>query len=151
VLGHALLLLRDPLRFLSSLPRYGPMVTMRLGAIDAVVLCDPGLTRQMLLNDRVFDKGGPFFDRLRDAVTGDGLGTCPHSVHRRQRRLCQPAFTSGRLNSYAPAFAEAAVTTIGGWRDGQVLDVSGEMYTLTMRAVLRTLFSTSLPDHALPG
>jgi hypothetical protein len=47
---------------------------------------------QVLVNDRLYDKGGLFYDRARDIV-GDGLVTCPYKDHRRQRRLLQPAFT----------------------------------------------------------
>ncbi|MGA4844257.1 beta-ketoacyl synthase N-terminal-like domain-containing protein [Streptomyces sp. G45] len=76
LLGHVPALLRDPLRFVASLPACGDLVRLQLGTRPLVMVCDPGLTRRMLLDDRVFDKGGPLYERLRD-VLGNGLGTCP--------------------------------------------------------------------------
>jgi pentalenene oxygenase len=49
----------------------------------------------VLVDDRTFDKGGPFIDAFREVV-GNGLGTSPHRLHRRPRRLLQPAFHRGR-------------------------------------------------------
>src|SRR5262249_47238131 len=84
--GHLLPLLRDPLAFLTSLPAQGGLVRIRLGPVTLVVICDPELTRQALVDDRLFDKGGPTWDRARE-VMGNGVGSCPHSAHRRLRRL----------------------------------------------------------------
>lgn len=148
VLGHALSLLRSPLAFLQSLPRHGDLVGVRIGPVHAVVVCDPTLTRDVLRNDRIFDKGGPQFDRARE-VLGDGLATCPHSRHRRQRRLVQPAFHHSRQAAYAQAAAMWADTVTGSWQDGQILDVVHEMQTMSAGTTVRALFSGSLPPAAL--
>ncbi|WP_331748838.1 hypothetical protein [Streptomyces sp. NBC_00984] len=42
-----------------------------MGPVPLVVICDPELTRQALVDDRLFDKGGPLWDRGRE-VLGDG-------------------------------------------------------------------------------
>lgn len=86
VLGHTLRLLREPLSFLSSLPERGKLVKVRLGPFEAIVVSDPELTRQVLLDDRSFDKGGQFYQRVAESL-GNGLSTSRHDVHRRQRRL----------------------------------------------------------------
>src|SRR5262245_51578322 len=96
LVGHSLSLVYAPLWFVISLPAHGDLVRIRLGPIEAIVVCAPELVRQVLLNDRVFDKDGPFYDRTR-AAFGDGLATCPHGLHRRQRRLAQPSFHPARL------------------------------------------------------
>ncbi|WP_225846837.1 cytochrome P450 [Streptomyces sp. HPF1205] len=143
-LGHAVPLLRDPLGFLSSLPAYGSLVKLRLGPLPVVMVCDPGLTRQVLLDDRTFDMGGPVMDRARKLV-GEGLGTCPRSKHRRQRRLCQPAFHRDRMPVYGEPMAASCTAVADSWHDGQVIDVTGAMSTLVMRVVAQTMFGTSLP------
>jgi pentalenene oxygenase len=148
LLGHAIALLRDPLAFLRSLPDHGDLVQIRLGPLAAVMVCDPELTRRVLLDDRTYDKGGPIFDRTREVV-GNALGTCLHSQHRRQRRLTQPAFHPARLPDYAQnMLAQFAIVT-SGWRDGQILDVPAEMMNLTMRASAKTMFSRALPVQSL--
>ena len=47
VLGNLVPLLRDPLRFLRSLPEHGDLVRVRLGPFSAIMVCDPGLTHQV--------------------------------------------------------------------------------------------------------
>ncbi|MFC8076925.1 cytochrome P450 [Streptomyces sp. NPDC057307] len=148
LLGHALPLLRDPLAFIMSLSEYRKMVRVRLGPSTAVMICDPALTRQVFLNDRVFDKGGPIYDRISEVI-GDGLSTCSYSLHRRQRRLCQPSFHPTRLAGYGAVFARAAELKAGSWRDGDVVDITQEMMTLTTRATMETMFSGSLPTETM--
>ncbi|MGK5731262.1 cytochrome P450 [Streptomyces sp. URMC 124] len=146
-LGHALPLVHDPLAFLSSLPAHGDLVRVRMGPRSVVMVCDPGLTRRILLEDHVFDKGGPLYDRIRELV-GDGLVSCPHGMHRRRRRLCQSAFHSERLPHYAPAFASFAEASTRSWHEGQVIDVTTEMMALTARIAVETMFSTALSRQA---
>ncbi|WP_129305783.1 cytochrome P450 [Streptomyces sp. L2] len=143
VLGHGLLLARDPFGFLSSLPAYGDLVRIRLGPQDVIMTCAPELTRAMLLDDRTYDKGGPFYERAREA-SGDGLVTCPHRLHRRQRRLCQPAFQQVRFPAYTEAMVATATELVSSWRDGEVVDVNEAMVTLTMRAMVKAMFATQL-------
>ncbi|MEE1768303.1 cytochrome P450 [Streptomyces sp. JV185] len=107
LIGHLAPLGRDPLAFLKSLPAHGALVHVHMGPVPLVVLYDPELTRQALVDDRVFDKGGPVFDRFRN-VLGDGLSSCPHHAHRRLRRLAQPAFHPDRL----PHYAQTMITCI---------------------------------------
>ncbi|MFD4115420.1 cytochrome P450 [Streptomyces niveus] len=148
LLGHALPLLRDPLAFIMSLSEYRKMVRVRLGPSTAVMICDPALTRQVFLNDRVFDKGGPIYDRISEVI-GDGLSTCSYPLHRRQRRLCQPSFHPTRLAGYGAVFARAAQLKAASWNDGDVLDITQEMMTLTTRATMETMFSGALPAETM--
>lgn len=148
VLGNLVPLLRDPLRFLRSLPEHGDLVRVRLGPFSAIMVCDPGLTHQVLLDDRTFDKGGPYFDRGREVV-GNGLATCPHHEHRRQRRMLQPAFRPSRLLGYAEVMTAQIVEMTGSWRTDQVLDVRTEMKTLAARMFTLTMFSDTLPAPVL--
>jgi cytochrome P450 len=148
VVGHAVQVLRDPWGFLRSLPAHGDMMRVSLGPIKAVMVCDPELTSQILLDDRTYDKGGVLFDRARE-VFGDGLVTCPHAVHRRERRLVQPAFHRSRLPGYARVMTEQATELTSRWRDGQVLDMPAEMLSLTMHNMLQSMLGGTLPPEDL--
>jgi pentalenene oxygenase len=148
LLGHLVPVLRDPLAFFLSLPEHGDLVRVCLGPFQAVVVCEPGLTHRVLLDDQTFDKGGPFIDRLREA-TGDGLGTCPFGEHRRQRRLVQPAFHPSRHLGYAQAMTAQIAEVTSSWRDGQILDVPAEMLTIAARIIGKTMFSDTLPGPVL--
>lgn len=148
LLGHALSLFADPLAFLRSLPRHGDLVRIRIGPTDAIVVCDPDITRSVLLDDRTFDRGGPIIDSVREAV-GGGLTTVAHHGHRRLRRLAQPAFHRNRMPGYATSMTAQIDAVTGSWRDGQVVDLPSELLNLTMTVIARTMFSGTVPADAL--
>jgi pentalenene oxygenase len=148
VIGHAWPMMRDPVRFTGGLSRLGDLVEVRLGTVRAVVPCRAELVWQVLTDDRVFDKGGPFFDRVR-ATIGNGVGSCPHAQHRRQRRLIQPAFHHIRLERYAHVMEQEAAALASGWREGQVVDVYPALFGAALRTVLRCLFTTRADDAAV--
>ncbi|WP_051892636.1 cytochrome P450 [Streptomyces erythrochromogenes] len=148
LLGHVLPLLRDPLGFLTRLAGHGEVVQLRLGPLPVIAVCDPGLTGQVLRDDRTFDKGGPVFDRGREVV-GNGLVSCPHADHRRQRRLLQPAFHPTRLPGYAQAATARAAEVTGSWQNGQILDVVPAMQELIAGITTDTLFPTTAPPDVL--
>ncbi|MEV8552264.1 cytochrome P450 [Streptomyces glaucescens] len=143
LLGHGIALFRRPLAFLNSLPAHGDLVEVRLGPRRAWVVCHPELAHRMLLDAPTFDKGGTLYDRLR-SLMGDGVVTCPHERHRRQRRLLQPAFRPSRVTAHADLMADEAVAVSGRWRAGEEVDVSAAMMTVTARVMSRVLFSDSL-------
>jgi pentalenene oxygenase len=148
LLGHLVPLVRNPVEFLSSLPTHGDLVRIGLGPKIAVVVCNPELVQHVLRHDRVFDKGGPTSERVREAA-GNGLATCPYSGHRRQRRLLQPAFHNIRIATYASVMSDQISTITDSWHDGQVLDMNAVMHTLTSTVTAATLFSYSVPDATL--
>jgi cytochrome P450 len=148
LLGHALALSRTPLRFLASLPAQGDLVRVKLGPWPAYVVCHPGLVHQILVADRTFDKGGPIFDKVR-RVLGNGLVTCGHQDHRRQRRLVQPAFHRDRIPGYARVMTEQITAVTQPWYDGQVLNVMAVMNALTTAVATRTLFAAQIDESTL--
>ena len=147
VLGHALRLLRDPRDFLSSLPAHGNVVRIGVGPWKALVICDPELLREVLVNDRVFDKSGTLIDRGRETL-GNGIAHCPHSDHREQRRLLQPAFHRAQMARYAEVMTREIGTVMDGWRDGLTIDVLAEMTAVSTRVVSRTVFSSEAAVEA---
>jgi cytochrome P450 len=148
LLGHVVPLLRDPLRFLCALPGYGDLVEVRIGPVKVIVLCDPDLTNYVLRNDRVFDKGGFLYERIREVI-GTGMAASLHDVHRRQRRLTQPAFRRSRMPGYARVMTEQAVAITEAWQDGQVIDAVAEMVMLNARIDIITMFASTLPPEEI--
>ncbi|MFE6925382.1 cytochrome P450 [Nocardia sp. NPDC057663] len=148
VVGHLLPFLKQPFAFLAQLPEHGDVVKIRLGPKVAVVICDPGLTRKVLVDDRTFDKGGLFLEREREWL-GESVATCTHSKHRHKRRLAQPAFHPKRIAGYARTMTTQIASVVDGWHSGQVLDVCPEMFTITSRVFGATMFSSTLSAGAL--
>lgn len=146
LLGHTLSLVRNPLGVLDSLTTHRGLALVRVGTVKVIVVCDPELTQQILVADRVFDKID-WFDAVREAA-GGGLLTCPHSEHRRLRRLIQPAFHPARLTEYSRTMTRHADAVTRSWHAGQDLDVPAEMTTLAALTLMETMFSESLPQSA---
>ncbi|MEU9999137.1 cytochrome P450 [Streptomyces sp. NPDC050848] len=150
LLGHAPWFALKPLDFLKSLSSHGDLVRIRLGPLTACVVCHPTLVHQLLLADRAFDKGGLLYDKLRE-VAGNGVGTCPASAHRRQRRRVQPAFHRDRMPGHAQVMAEEAATLTAPWVNGQILDVPNAMHRLTTAVVVRSLFDPGTDHSSIPA
>lgn len=117
LLGHVLSLWRDPLGFLASLPAHGDLVEVRLGPSRVYLAAHPELVRQVLLNPRVFDKGG-VFDKARQLL-GNSLSVSRGEEHRSQRRLIQPAFHSTKIAAYTTAVADDTRTVTDRWQPGR--------------------------------
>jgi cytochrome P450 len=83
-------------------------------------------------------------------LLGNGLLTSEGELHRRQRRLIQPAFHSAQIRAYAGVMAEEAgrLSTGSDWVDGAVRDVAADMAAVTLRIVGRTLFTADLGGDA---
>ncbi|MEV7193417.1 cytochrome P450 [Streptomyces sp. NPDC093510] len=147
VLGHAWNLVRDPLGFLSALRDHGDLVRIRLGPKTAYAVCDPELVGAMLKNPE-YIVGGPLWDTL-EVLLGKGVATSNGRLHRRQRRMMQPAFRPERIADYAKVMEEEARATAARWQPGATVDVSAEMFRTAVRIVSRSLLEVdSIRDKA---
>jgi cytochrome P450 len=131
---------RDPLAFLSRAgAEYGDIVRIRLGPLNAFVLNHPDDIEQVLITHQHRFIKGRTLSRAR-RLFGNGLLTGDGALHSRQRRLVQPAFHRARLNEYAGIMTAAAAARRDTWRDGDVIDIAGEMNRLTLTITARLLF-----------
>jgi pentalenene oxygenase len=149
LLGHVHLLARRPLDFVAGLSRHADIVRISLGRASAYVVCHPDLVHEVLTRHHVFDKGGPFFDKLRQDI-GGGLASCPATQHRQQRRMLQPAFQRDRMAAYATMMAHEIHQATRTWQHGQILDVPSTTCRLTTAITARCLFSTGPQAHGIP-
>ncbi|MEU6821921.1 cytochrome P450 [Streptomyces atriruber] len=147
LLGHAWNLVRDPLGFLSALRDHGDLVRIRLGPRTAYVVCDPELVGTLLKTPE-YVVGGPLWDTL-EVLLGKGVATSNGKLHRRQRRMMQPAFRPERIADYAKVMEEEARATAARWQPGATVDVSAEMFRTAVRIVSRSLLEVdSIGDKA---
>ncbi len=148
LLGHARQLRRQPLPFLESLPGVGDLAEIRLGRERVYVPCHPELVRQVLTDDHTFDRGGALQDHFVE-LFGECVATATYRGHRRQRRLIQPAFCHDRLEGYAPVVEAEVAALPDSWREGQTFDLFPVLYTLTLRSVIRMLFSDRVDEATM--
>ncbi|MEU5217337.1 cytochrome P450 [Streptomyces sp. NPDC020807] len=147
LLGHLPYLAARPLAFLDSLPAHGDVVRVRMGTRTLHVVHEPALVRRILTDRHDFDRGGVLYDKIR-AVLGNGLATCPHAEHRRQRRALQPAFRQALMARYATTMAAETEALTARWRPGDTVDLTRETFRLTTAVAVRTLFSAGISDRA---
>jgi cytochrome P450 len=106
-----------------------------------------------LIKDVLITRASNFFKgpglQASKPLLGEGLLTSEGELHRKQRRLVQPAFHSSRLAGYAQTMVRCASVTRDCWADGQVVDIPTEMMQLTLEIVGLTLFSADLRQDAV--
>jgi cytochrome P450 len=131
---------RDPLAFLVRIhAEYGEIAHVRLGPFHVFLLNHPDDIEQVLVtHHHRFIKGRSLSGARR--LFGNGLLTSDGALHARQRRLVQPVFHRVRLDDYARVMATLGVERRDRWRDGDIIDIAGEMSRLTLAITGRILF-----------
>jgi cytochrome P450 len=138
---------RDPLNFMLKLAReYGDLCTFRMGRDRVYFVNSPEGVREVLVNH--YDNFLKGRGRARGwSLVGQGILLIEGDLHRRQRRLAQPAFHRQRIAAYAEEMSAAAARCSARWQDGQTLDIWPEMLRLTLGVVGRTLFSADIESQ----
>ena len=139
---------RDRLGTLSRLAaEYGDVARLTIAGRHVVLLSHPDLVRDVLVtHHRMFAKGRGLEQAKR--LLGNGLLTSEGELHRRQRRLVQPAFHRERIAAYAATMAAYAEREAARWVDGATMDVADAMMRLTLAIAGKTLFDADVEDEA---
>ncbi|MEA2342261.1 MAG: hypothetical protein QOF63_430 [Thermoanaerobaculia bacterium] len=137
---------RDPIPFFARLASdYGDASQFHVGPQQIFFFNHPDLIRELLVTQhRSFHKSRVL--QRSKIIFGEGLLTSEEELHKRQRRLVQPAFHRERIARYAEVMIERAARL--AWRDGEVLDVHQEMMRLTLSVVAKTLFDADVDEEA---
>ena len=152
--AFAVAIARSPLRFVEQVAASGhDLARVRAAGRTLVVVAHPDLAREVLVTQqRRFVRG--YAHRGLKLVLGEGLLTSEDPLHRRQRRVVQPAFHRERIAGYARAMAAAAERWHARWAarwsaqqagaEGRphplALDAAAEMSALTLGIAGETLF-----------
>ena len=139
---------KGPLPFFQNLAaQFGDLSFFRLGPQEAFFLNRPDYIKDVLVTSHSSFHKGLALQRAK-RLLGEGLLTSEDEVHRRQRRLAQPAFHRSRIASYAGVMTTYGLQTSARWRDGDTLDMSAEMMQLTLGIVGKTLFDADVVSDA---
>ncbi|MEO8381875.1 MAG: cytochrome P450 [Acidobacteriota bacterium] len=137
-----------PLAFLHELAAtYGDAALFRIGPQPVFFFRHPEQVRDVLVARNASFMKGLALQRTK-VVLGEGLLTSEGELHKRQRRLAQPAFHRERIQHYGEVMVQKAVRTRERWRDGQEIDVAQEMMRLTLAVVAQTLFDADVDNEA---
>lgn len=138
----------DPLTFFARLAaKFGDASSFKVGPQRIYFFNHPDLIRDVLVTRNASMMKGLALQRTK-VVLGEGLLTSEGDLHKRQRRLAQPAFHRDRIQRYGETMVAEGTAARERWRDGEVLDVGHEMMRLTLAVVAGTLFGTRVEDEA---
>jgi cytochrome P450 len=137
----------NPLQAMVDLRReVGPVGFFSFAGRRVYVVSEPELLHDIFVtHDRDFVKGKALERSKR--MLGNGLLTSEGELHRRQRRLVQPAFHKRRIAAYAACMVRQATELGQAWRDGSEVEVLAAMNTLALTIVAETLFGSSVADE----
>ncbi len=142
----------DKLQRLHALwQQYGDCVRVPAASRAAAtwLVTDPALIRRILVSNHRNYVKGVGIERVR-VLLGDGLMAGEGAHWRGQRRLLQPAFQQAALGAYLRGFHTQALALSARWqqaaRAGERVNVTAEVSTSTLTAVLQALFSEDLDD-----
>jgi cytochrome P450 len=140
--SHLLAFRRDPLGFLTQVARkHGDIVHGRLGRAHLYLLNHPDYIQDVLVTSHRRFTGLAF--EAGKCLTGEGLLSAQGAVHRRHRRLMQPAFHHDRLWAYGATMVKHMQRWCDGQRDGAVKAIRSEMRRLTLGIVGETMFGAT--------
>lgn len=134
--------------FLARVAReYGDIVSFRVGTMRIVFVSHPDYVNEVLvLRQHNFVKGRPL--EIAKNLLGEGLLTSDGELHRRQRRIVQPAFHRERIESYATLMTDYALRLGTRWRDGETIDMAQEMMRMALGISGRTMFDVDVEGEA---
>lgn len=133
----------NPLAFLRSIDDGSEVLRFRAGLTEFSVVRNPRSIHRVLVGDaESFGEGK--WTRRGERVMGDCLITREGPPHRRRRQQLQPGFERGSIESRADAIASPAKALGERWREGEEIEVRGEMARLALGAAGEILFSLEL-------
>ncbi|HEX9038946.1 MAG TPA: cytochrome P450 [Ktedonobacterales bacterium] len=142
---------RDPLSFFRGLRRsYGDIVSVTMMSQTVTLFMRPEYTYYFLVEGaQSFDSGSQ--REIMKRFLGNALLTTDGEIHRRQRRLVQPAFHKKRVEGYAEIMTSQTNEMVDTWRPDSQLDITREFQELTLRIIVKALFDLDLQtqSHAL--
>ncbi len=148
-LGSIRQLQQDRIGFLTSnQQQYGDIVHFKIGPRHIYQLNNPDHIQYVLVKHAdQFQKTPALKNAARDSI-GQGLLTSDGELHKRQRRLVQPAFHHNRIAAYANTMVNYTDDMLHQWQNGKQISMLNEMMHLTMRIVGKTLFDTDVTNDA---
>ncbi len=149
-LGYALEMQRDVLGLSDRLSaEYGGLVRIPIPGAKIYLATDADLIQHLLVeSERIFTKGVQN-DRFTPLL-GRGLVLSTGSHWKRQRRLMNPFFSPAAVTGFAQHIESAINDVVLDWerRGLTELDLRAEMKRITLRVILRSLFSGDGVQHA---
>ena len=131
--------------YLADISReYGDVVTFRVPWRRFYFLNDPAAIRDVLVTQQQHFVKSEGTHAMRELL-GEGLVTSEEPLHRKMRRIVQPAFHKSRVAGYLQTMHDYAQA----WQPpAGAFDMHAEMMELTLRIASKTLFGVDAGEEA---
>ena len=144
---------RDPFRLLMDcVDKYGNFYSLPLGPGGTTVINDPEFVAPWLLDYSRYHKG--VMSRALVPALGEGIPVADGEPWKRNRKALNPAFSRKSLNALAAILRDSVDDTLTHWDAiadaGEEVDVYRELSIVTMAALQRSMFSSSVSDDGVP-
>jgi cytochrome P450 len=118
---------------------YGDVVQYRAFSLPFCLLNHPDYVEDVLVNHHDKFIKGPGV-QSNSLYFGRGLLTNEGKSWRHQRHTVQPAFSQRNIQRFPPVIVERTKTMLGGWRQGETIDIFSRFAVLSLDIVTRVLF-----------
>lgn len=147
--GHILQYHGNPLRFLlDNQQDFGRIAHFRVFKYHFVQVNDPELIGQVLVKQASKFQKSALYKKVLGEYLGNGLLISDGDFWKRQRKLAQPAFHTGRIHAYADTMVDYSLKLRDRWQVGETVNVAEDMMQLTLFIVAKTLFNADVRDDA---
>jgi cytochrome P450 family 135 len=123
--------------------RYGDMFRLRIGEVEAVLVADPELVKQVFKADPRVAHAGEGNAVLLPVVGHNSVLLLDESRHLAQRKLLLPPFHGERMERYGHLMREIAAAEVERWPRGQPVALWPRMQAITLEIIMRAVFGLS--------
>lgn len=117
---------------------YGGAVRFPVGPLWFYLFSDPDLVQEVLVGKAdEFNLGR--MHRAMTSIAGDGLFSSTGDLHRRQRRIVQPAFHRSAIRTYVAQIEQRTTEMLDRWEGVERVELVEEMTLLTLDVVTDTI------------
>lgn len=141
---------RDMLAALARWQRdYGDVIHLRIWPEHQIVVTDPTLVRELLVNHHDDLVRWRRATRVFEAAHGRSVLVVEGQAWKDKRRALQPAFAPQPVQTLVPTIADAAARRLARWPDqAERWPIEYALNAVTMDVILRMMFSTSMGEEA---
>jgi cytochrome P450 len=126
---------------------YGDIVHFKLGPISCYQLLHPEHIQEVLIRHAKMFRKSARFKKIFGRLQGNGVVTADGERWAQHRRLIQPVFQAAQLAGHAEIVSQFTERMLDAWPAEGAVDFMAEMRRLTLRIIVRALFSICLDEN----